>query len=150
MTSWQLNTIKNSSLGVAIGCPEFVSVVDTVISQTGQAIEGVGLIVATFLLLSLSLSFVTGRYARQLGWSVAGQPGRSLQSAPLEPFPLRSAAAWPSWMRRTLFRGGRQSILTIAILAMTAAFAGQGLSGVLFNATFTGGDRKSTRLNSSH
>src|SRR3546814_14443970 len=82
MTSWHLNTIKNSSLGVAIGYPEFVSVVDTVISQTGQAIEGVGLIVATFLLLSLSLSFVTGRYARQLGWSVARQPGRSIQSAP--------------------------------------------------------------------
>src|SRR3546814_17831994 len=41
MTSWHLNTIKNSSLGVAIGYPEFVSVVDTVISQTGQAIEGV-------------------------------------------------------------------------------------------------------------
>src|SRR3546814_6173346 len=79
MTSWHLNTIKNSSLGVAIGYPEFVSVVDTVISQTGQAIEGVGLIVATFLLLSLSLSFVTSRYARQLGWSVAGQPGRSIQ-----------------------------------------------------------------------
>ena len=104
MTSWHLNTIKNSSLGVAIGYPEFVSVVDTVISQTGQAIEGVGLIVATFLLLSLSLSFVTGLYARQLGWSVAGQPGRSIQSAPLEPFPLRSATAWPSWIRRNLFR----------------------------------------------
>ncbi|MBN8844656.1 MAG: ABC transporter permease subunit [Sphingomonadales bacterium] len=139
MTSWHLNTIKNSSLGVAIGYPEFVSVVDTVISQTGQAIEGVGLIVATFLLLSLSLAFVTGRYARRLGWTVAGQPGRSIQSAPLEPFPLRSAAAWPSWMRRNLFRGGRQSILTIAILAMTAAFVGKGLSWLLFEATFAGG-----------
>src|SRR3546814_7220697 len=97
MTSWHLNPIKNSSLGVAIGYPEFVSVVDTVISKTGQAIEGVGLIVATFLLLSLSLSFVTGRYALQLGWSVAGQPGRRIQSPHLDPFPMRPADALPPW-----------------------------------------------------
>src|SRR3546814_13402098 len=119
MTSWHPNTVKDSSLGVAIGYPEFVSVVDTVISQTGQAIEGVGLIVATFLLLSLSLSFVTGRYARQLGWSVAGQPGRSIQSAPLEPFPLPPAAYWPSWMRPHLFRGGTRWTLPTAILPPT-------------------------------
>src|SRR3546814_13555028 len=42
-------------------------------------------------------------------------------------------------MRRNLCRGGRQSILTIAILAMTAAFAGKGLSWLLFDATFAGG-----------
>ena len=139
MTSWHLNTIKNSSLGVAIGYPEFVSVVDTVISQTGQAIEGVGLIVATFLLLSLALSFVTGLYARRLGWSVAGQPGRSIQAARLEIFPLRSVAAWPAWARRNLFSGARQSILTIVVLAATAAFAGKGLSWLLFDAAYAGG-----------
>src|SRR3546814_13261865 len=118
MTSWHLNTIKNSSLGVAIGYPEFVSVVDTVISQTGQAIEGVGLIVATFLLLSLSLSFVTGRYARQLGWSVDGQPGRSIHSAPLEPSPLRPSAASPSLLPTNAVRVSRHSILHIALSAM--------------------------------
>ncbi len=139
MTSWHLNTIKNSSLGVAIGYPEFVSVVDTVISQTGQAIEGVGLIVLTFLLLSLSLSFVTGLYARRMGWSVTGQPGRSIQTATLEPFPLRSIAAWPSWIRRNLFRGGRQSILTVLILALAALAAGKGLSWLLIDATYSGG-----------
>src|SRR3546814_18897449 len=52
---------------------------------------------------------------------------------------LPISAAWPSWMRRNLFRGGRQSILTIAILAMTAVFAGKGLSWLLFDATFAGG-----------
>src|SRR3546814_18736726 len=59
MTSWHLNTIKNSSLGVAIGYPEFVSVVATVLSQTGQANEGVGLIGSTFLSPSLCFSLVT-------------------------------------------------------------------------------------------
>lgn len=139
MTSWHLNTIKNSSLGVAIGYPEFVSVVDTVISQTGQAIEGVGLIVATFLLLSLSLYFVTGRYARRLGWSVAGQPGRSAEAPRLEPFPLRRMADWPAWMRRNLFGGGGQSVLTLAIFVLAALAIGKGLSWLLLDATFAGG-----------
>lgn len=138
MTSWHLNTIKNSSLGVAIGYPEFVSVVDTVISQTGQAIEGVGLLVATFLLLSLSLSLVTGLYARRLGWSVAGQPGRN-QPAARESFPIRAVAAWPAWVRRNLFGGGRQSILSVAILALATIAVGKGLTWLFFDATFAGG-----------
>ena len=43
--SWYLNTVKNSSLAVAIAYPDLVSVVDTLINQTGQAIEGVAIIV---------------------------------------------------------------------------------------------------------
>lgn len=38
LTSWYLNTVKNSSLAIAVGYPELLSVVDTIINQTGQAI----------------------------------------------------------------------------------------------------------------
>lgn len=41
LTSQMLNLTKNSSLAVAIGYPDFVSVANTTINQTGQAIEGV-------------------------------------------------------------------------------------------------------------
>jgi general L-amino acid transport system permease protein len=41
LTSQMLNLTKNSSLAVAIGYPDFVSVAGTTINQTGQAIEGV-------------------------------------------------------------------------------------------------------------
>ncbi|MFP3710549.1 ABC transporter permease subunit, partial [Paraburkholderia sp. SIMBA_009] len=40
MTSQFLNLTKNSSLAVAIGYPDIVSVVNTTLNQTGQAIEG--------------------------------------------------------------------------------------------------------------
>lgn len=61
-TSQFLNLTKNSSLAVAIGYPDFVSVANTSINQTGQAIEGVAAIMAVYLTISLSLSFLLNWY----------------------------------------------------------------------------------------
>ena len=41
VTSQYLNCTKNSSLAVAIGYPDLVSIANTTINQTGQAIEGI-------------------------------------------------------------------------------------------------------------
>lgn len=62
LTSQYLNLLKNSSLAVAIGYPDVVSVLDTAINQTGQAIEGVTLIMGVFLVISLSLSALMNWY----------------------------------------------------------------------------------------
>lgn len=51
-----LNLIKNSSLALAIGFPDIVAVTNTVINQTGQAIEGITVILAVYLALSLLVS----------------------------------------------------------------------------------------------
>src|SRR5205814_8698413 len=56
MTSQYLNLTKNSSLAVAIGYPDLVSIANTTINQTGQAIEGVAIIMAVYLTISLSIS----------------------------------------------------------------------------------------------
>ncbi len=56
LTSQMLNLTKNSSLAVAIGFPDFVSVANTTINQTGQAIEGVALIMLVYLVFSLTTS----------------------------------------------------------------------------------------------
>lgn len=61
-TSQYLNLTKNSSLAVAIGYPDFVSVANTTINQTGQAIEGVAAIMAVYLTISLSLSLLMNWY----------------------------------------------------------------------------------------
>ena len=53
-----LNLTKNSSLAVAIGFPDFVSVANTTMNQTGQAVELVLLIMGLYLLTSVSVSFV--------------------------------------------------------------------------------------------
>lgn len=65
-TSQFLNLTKNSSLAVAIGYPDFVSVANTTINQTGQAVEGVAAIMAVFLAVSLSLSALMNWYDRRI------------------------------------------------------------------------------------
>ncbi|MFO7883583.1 MAG: ABC transporter permease subunit [Desulfobacteraceae bacterium] len=62
LTSQLLNLTKNSSLAVAIGYPEFVSVSNTTICQTGQAIEGVALIMVLYLTISLLTSLFMNWY----------------------------------------------------------------------------------------
>ncbi len=58
LTSQYLNLTKNSSLAVAIGYPDFVSVfTGTVLNQTGQAVECVLITMGVFLTISLATSF---------------------------------------------------------------------------------------------
>lgn len=66
LTSQMLNLTKNSSLAVAIGYPDFVSVAGTTINQTGQAIEGVGLIMLVYLIFSLSTSAFMNWYNKKI------------------------------------------------------------------------------------
>jgi general L-amino acid transport system permease protein len=66
LTSQMLNLTKNSSLAVAIGYPDFVSVAGTAINQTGQAIEGVMLIMIVYLIFSLSTSAFMNWYNKRM------------------------------------------------------------------------------------
>jgi general L-amino acid transport system permease protein len=65
LTSQMLNLTKNSSLAVAIGYPDFVSVANTTINQTGQAVEGVAMIMAVYLIFSLSTSAFMNWYNKK-------------------------------------------------------------------------------------
>ena len=62
LTSQFLNLTKNSSLAVAIGYQDIVSVANTTLNQTGQAIEAIGLIMLVFLTVSLSISAAMNWY----------------------------------------------------------------------------------------
>jgi general L-amino acid transport system permease protein len=66
LTSQMLNLTKNSSLAVAIGFPDFVSVANTTINQTGQSIEGVALIMLVYLIFSLSTSAFMNWYNKKV------------------------------------------------------------------------------------
>jgi len=66
LTSQMLNLTKNSSLAVAIGYPDFVAVAGTSINQTGQAIEGVALIMLVYLTISLSTSVFMNWYNKRI------------------------------------------------------------------------------------
>jgi general L-amino acid transport system permease protein len=56
LTNQVLNLIKNSSLAVAVGYPDLVSVGNTALNQTGRVFECIGLMMGVYLILSLSVS----------------------------------------------------------------------------------------------
>jgi general L-amino acid transport system permease protein len=64
MTSQYLNLTKNSSLAVAIGFPDVTSIGNTTINQTGQAVEGVAMIMFVYLTISLLISLLMNWYNR--------------------------------------------------------------------------------------
>ena len=67
LTSQYLNLTKNSSLAAAIAYPELVSVfAGTVLNQTGQAVEVIGITMAIYLGLSLSISAFMNWYNRKM------------------------------------------------------------------------------------
>ena len=61
-----LNLTKNSSLAVAIGYPDFVSIANTTMNQTGQAIELIFLIMLVYLTFSLMTSLVMNQVNKRL------------------------------------------------------------------------------------
>jgi general L-amino acid transport system permease protein len=64
MTSEYLSLTKNSSLAVAIGYPDLVSIANTTMNQTGQAVEGIAMIMAVYLAISLLISLFMNIYNR--------------------------------------------------------------------------------------
>jgi general L-amino acid transport system permease protein len=66
LASQYLNLVKNSSLAVAIGYPDLVSIANTGINQTGQAIEGIAIIMAVYLTISLVISALMNRVNARL------------------------------------------------------------------------------------
>jgi general L-amino acid transport system permease protein len=62
MTSQYLNLAKNSSLAVAVGYQDIVSIANTTLNQTGQAIEAIALIMMVFLTISLGISLFMNWY----------------------------------------------------------------------------------------
>lgn len=56
MTNQFLNLTKNSSLAVAVGYPDVVSIANTSLNQTGRAVECIVIIMAIYLTLSLLTS----------------------------------------------------------------------------------------------
>ncbi|MGL9617728.1 ABC transporter permease subunit [Bradyrhizobium sp. U531] len=72
LTNQYLNLTKNSSLAVAIGYPDLVSVfAGTSLSQTGQAIEIIAMTMGIYLLISLLTSAIMSVY----GWRVSRSLG---------------------------------------------------------------------------
>jgi general L-amino acid transport system permease protein len=62
ITNQYLNLTKNSSLAVAVGYPELMSIANTAINQTGRGFECIAVIMSVYLLVSLTTSGLMNRY----------------------------------------------------------------------------------------
>jgi general L-amino acid transport system permease protein len=66
LTSQYLNLTKNSSLAVAIGYQDIVSIGDTVLNQSGQALEVISIFMAFYLTISLITSAFMNWYNKHI------------------------------------------------------------------------------------
>ena len=66
LASEYLGIIKNSSLAVVVGYQDLVSIVNTTLNETGQAVEGVAIVMVVFLVISGAVSFVMNQYNRRI------------------------------------------------------------------------------------
>lgn len=62
LTNQYLNLTKNSSLAVAIGYPDVVSIANTALNQTGRAVECIAIVMAVYLTTSLLTSLLMNWY----------------------------------------------------------------------------------------
>jgi general L-amino acid transport system permease protein len=66
LTNTYLTVFKNSSLAIAIGFPDLVMVSNTVMNQTGQAMETIAIFMAVYLGLSVAISLAMNWYNRRV------------------------------------------------------------------------------------
>lgn len=66
LTNQYLNLTKNSSLAVAIGYPDVVSIANTTINQSGRAVECIAIIMLVYLTTSLSTSALMNWYNQRV------------------------------------------------------------------------------------
>lgn len=64
-TSQYLNLTKNSSLAVAVGFPDLVSISNTTLNQTGRVLECITIIMAVYLTISLLTAAIMNFYDRK-------------------------------------------------------------------------------------
>jgi general L-amino acid transport system permease protein len=66
LTNQYLNLTKNSSLAVAIGYPDVVSIANTTLNQTGRAVECIAIIMLVYLSTSLGTSLLMNWYNKRV------------------------------------------------------------------------------------
>jgi general L-amino acid transport system permease protein len=65
-TAQYVSLIKNSSLGVAIGYPELFNINNSIITLSGRTVEAIGIMMAVYLSISLSVALLMNIYNRHV------------------------------------------------------------------------------------
>ena len=101
-----LALVKNSTLAIAIGYQELMAVINTAITQTGLALEGIALAVAVYLGLALALGGTLSAWnARHARHGPGDSHGARLGDRPGMPVlggDARRAGPWRRWLGSAL------------------------------------------------
>lgn len=124
-----LMLIKNSTLAIAIGYQELMAIINTTITQTGRAIEGMTLAMAFYVLLGTLLAWAIAQYNAHVNrYSVDGAGTLRLGQV------LRR----PAFDAAGLWCGRARSGLTLLLSAATLWLLWRGLQWALLDAVWTG------------
>lgn len=124
-----LMLIKNSTLAIAIGYQELMAIVNTTITQTGRAIEGMTLAMAFYVVLGVLLAAGIARYNAHVNrYSVDG--AGTLRLGQVLRLPAFSAAG--------LWTGRARAALTLALSAATLWLLWRGLQWAVLDAVWSG------------
>lgn len=137
LAGWYLNTVKNSSLAVVVAYPDLVSIVDTLINQTGQAVEGVAIIVAAFLTINLSIAWLVNLYNARLVRIGAASGALANNSAAARRDGVRSGVL--ARVASQLFPSAPRAIVTLALLGFAAWAFWSAIEWLIVSAVFNGG-----------
>lgn len=124
-----LMLIKNSTLAIAIGYQELMAIINTTITQTGRAIEGMTLAMAFYVLLGTLLAWAIARYNTHVNrYSVDG--AGTLRLGQVLRLPAFDAAG--------LWRGRARAAVTLLLSLATLWLLWRGLQWALLDAVWTG------------
>ena len=143
LTNQYLNLTKNSSLAVAIGYPDLVSVfAGTTLSQTGQAIEIIGITMGVYLLISLVTSAIMSFYGWRIGRSMAMSDTNSSAFVRQDLVPERAApvktTGFVGFLRTRLFNSPTNILITIVSALLLWFIVVPALRFLLVDAVWTG------------
>jgi His/Glu/Gln/Arg/opine family amino acid ABC transporter permease subunit len=124
-----LMLIKNSTLAIAIGYQELMAIINTTITQTGRAIEGITLAAGFYLSLSLLLAWGMARYNRRVTRHGIEGTGSTRLGQRLGKPALDAGALWGSPMRIAI---------SSAVLLLAALVSWQMLRWAVLDAVWTG------------
>ena len=156
LTNQYLNLTKNSSLAVAIGYPDLVSVfAGTTLSQTGQAIEIIAITMGVYLLISLVTSAIMSFYGWRLGRSLGHEDSWAMSEmeselstrafvrqelVPERAAPIKTTG-FVGFLRTRLFNSPTNVLLTIGGILLLWFTVVPSVKFLLIDAVWTGKDR---------
>jgi hypothetical protein len=147
LTNQYLNLTKNSSLAVAIGYPDLVSVfAGTTLSQTGQAIEIIAITMGVYLLISLVTSAIMSFYGWRIGRSMGCMSDiarfilSSARTSSRAPAPVKTTG-FVGFLRTRLFNSPTNILITIVSALLLWFTVIPALKFLLIDAVWSGKDR---------